>query len=323
MNKQEYLKNRFKRDFLQYCLLQNDSLQGKAIAEEFYALLNLDWFTTQAHQSVDAICEEQLPFDKVLIDGKLSNELSQELGLDLADRMMADFQQHIDKYSTDEMAATITTKIERLAELIAWSNGVSNMSEAMECLLKYINNLCKDIETLTSAPISQDSLKDMYNKAKENTLLERINGSNVDDIIEYRSAMLEYVRAMCEKVISQKKIEVYGKITASECMSRLTNNFTCLLEYAQQLKTTLTDLTPNAEWDKEYNHTIPTDFFYRNVLGITAENAFHMILMHFFAKNEEWMKDNGLIVDGELKVYTGDAHHNIELIYNYLEETIK
>ena len=42
MDKQEYLKNRFKRDFLQYSLLQEDSLPAKNIAEQLYSVIDLN-----------------------------------------------------------------------------------------------------------------------------------------------------------------------------------------------------------------------------------------------------------------------------------------
>ena len=38
IDKKEYLKNRFKRDFLQYSLLQEDSLPAKEIAEKLYGV---------------------------------------------------------------------------------------------------------------------------------------------------------------------------------------------------------------------------------------------------------------------------------------------
>ena len=60
--------------------------------------------------------------------------------------------------------------------------------------------------------------------------------------------------------------------------------------------------------DKEYNCLVPTDFYYRNVENITAEHAFHMILLQFFAKNEEWMIENELLVNGELQVYTSKGN---------------
>ena len=43
MDKKEYLKNRFKRDFLQYSLLQEDSLSAKEIAEKLYGVIDFNW----------------------------------------------------------------------------------------------------------------------------------------------------------------------------------------------------------------------------------------------------------------------------------------
>lgn len=68
----------------------------------------------------------------------------------------------------------------------------------------------------------------------------------------------------------------------------------------QELKSSIVDCEANEDRDKEYNHLVPTDFYYRNVENITAEQ----ILLQFFAGNEEWMLEKGLLVNGELKIYT-------------------
>ena len=78
------------------------------------------------------------------------------------------------------------------------------------------------------------------------------------------------------------------------------------------MKSSIADCEANDEWDKEYNRLVPTDFYYRNVENITAEHAFHMILLQFFAKNEEWMTNNGLLVNGELQVYTSKDNISAE-----------
>ena len=39
-----------------------------------------------------------------------------------------------------------------------------------------------------------------------------------------------------------------------------------------------------------------------------SRHAFHMILLQFFANNEEWMVDNELLVNGELQVYTSKGN---------------
>ena len=55
MDKKEYLKNRFKRDFLQYSLLQEDSLPAKEIAEKLYGVIALTWLIVQRQQETESL----------------------------------------------------------------------------------------------------------------------------------------------------------------------------------------------------------------------------------------------------------------------------
>ena len=304
MDKKEYLKNRFKRDFLQYSLLQEDSLPAKEIAEKLYGVIDLNWLIDQGKQEIESLCNKHLSFEKVKVDGKLSNELSQELGYDLKDRMIAEYQNYLDSHSTDEITTAIISKIERSVELQTWSNGIVNMQEAVKLLVERVKNSSSSCGNLYTAPISENDILEKFNKAKENTLFERIQGNNIDDIIEYRSALMEYVRVSCENMIYAKLKEIYGRIANDTTFEHLHSNFSGLSQYAQELKSSIVDCESNAEWDKEYNRLVPTDFYSRNVENITAEHAFHMILLQFFAKNEEWMIENGIIVNSELCIFT-------------------
>lgn len=60
MAKKEYLKNRFKRDFLQYGLLQEASLPAKEIAEKFYSVIDLNWLISQGKQEIESLCNENI-----------------------------------------------------------------------------------------------------------------------------------------------------------------------------------------------------------------------------------------------------------------------
>lgn len=222
----------------------------------------------------------------------------------------------MDSHSTDEITNAAISKIERGVELQTWSNGIVNMQEAIKLLVERLNNSSRSYGNLYTAPISENEILEKFNKAKENTLLERIQGNNIDDIIEYRSALMEYVRVSCENMLYAKLKEAYSGIANNATFELLLSNFNCLLEYAQELKSSIVDCDANDEWDKEYNRLVPTDFYYRNVENITAEHAFHMILLQFFAKNEEWMINNGLLVNGELKVYASFKVANIREILN-------
>lgn len=322
MDKKEYLKNRFKRDFLQYSLLQEESLPAKEIAEKLYGVIDLNWLIGQGKQEIESLCNKHLSFEKVKVEGKLSNELSQELGYDLKDRMIAEYQNYLDSHSTDEITNAVISKVERSIELQTWSNGIVNMQEAIKLLVERLKNSSRSYGNLYAAPISENEILEKFNKAKENTLLERIQGNNIDDIIEYRSALMEYVRVSCENMLYAKLKEVYGSIAIDATFERLQLNFNDLSQYAQELKSSIADCETNEEWDKEYNRLVPTDFYYRNVENITAEHAFHMILLQFFAKNEEWMIENRLLKNGELKFYTGKHIVALEKFLSTIEESL-
>lgn len=192
------------------------------------------------------------------------------------------------------------------------------MQEAIKLLVERVKNSSRSYGNLYTAPISENDILEKVNKAKENTLLERIQENNIDDIIEYRSALMEYVRVSCENMLYAKLKEVYASIAIDATFERLQSNFNGLLQYAIELKSSIADCEANDEWNKEYNRLVPTDFYYRNVENITAENAFHMILLQFFAKNEEWVIKNGLLVNGELCVYIEDGYRKIIDILSYI-----
>lgn len=56
--------------------------------------------------------------------------------------------------------------------------------------------------------------------------------------------------------------------------------------------------------------------------NITAEHAFHMILLQFFAKNEEWMIENELLVNGEIQVYVSNGHISAEQLLSRIIENL-
>ena len=102
---------------MQYSLLQEDSLPTKEIAEKLYGVIDLDWLIGQGKQEIESLCNKHLSFEKVKVEGKLSNELSQELDYELKDRIIAEYQNYFDRHSTYEITTAIISKIERSVEL--------------------------------------------------------------------------------------------------------------------------------------------------------------------------------------------------------------
>lgn len=298
MDKRAYLINRFKKDFLRYNLLQEDSISAAAIAEKLYGVIEINDIAVVGKQQIESICNDLLSFEKVN---------TEELRCDLKDQVVSVYKDWLNGYSVDEIVADQLRKLERNVELQAWSNGISNMLESIKLLVERLSSAARSYNGVMSSTVSEKEVLEKFAEAKEITLVERVTGNNIEDVVEYRSLLLQYVKEVCANLLYAKVEEIYSTLAANSVFERLQSNFSSLTEYASELKASIEDTPADNEWDKEYNRNVPTDFYARNVENITAERAFQMVLLQFFAKNEEWMVENGLLVDGDLKVFVGEV----------------
>lgn len=312
MDKRAYLINRFKKDFLRYNLLQEDSISAAAIAEKLYGVIEINDIAVVGKQQIESICNDLLSFEKVN---------TEELRCDLKDQVVSVYKDWLNGYSVDEIVADQLRKLERNVELQAWSNGISNMSESIKLLVERLSSAARSYNGVMSSTVSEKEVLEKFAEAKEITLVERVTGNNIEDVVEYRSLLLQYVKEVCANLLYAKVEEIYLTLAANSVFERLQSNFSSLTEYALELKASIEDTPADNEWDKEYNRNVPTDFYARNVENITAERAFQMVLLQFFAKNEEWMVENGLLVDGDLKVYTNSKQSSMENLVNNIFST--
>ncbi len=319
MEKKEYLNIRFKQDFLRYSLLQEDSLSAKEIADKLFAEVKLNEFANKFKFVISDLLEKHLSFDKVKVNGELSNKLSADLEFGLHDKIIAEFQSCQDNSDVAEFSSDILKTVLHSIEKQAWSNGITEMDTAIHLFVECLNNAARSYEKALSVEMEESELASKYKEAKENTFIERIQSNNIDDIIEYRNTLRKYVEVKCENMLYTTIASILHSLASEDIFNQLQENFKNLQQYAHQLKNSLPELIPNVEWDAEYNKLVPTDFYYRNVEGITAEHAFHMILFQFFARNEEWMKEQGMLVDGELRVY---ASCNVDLVNTLLTKIV-
>ena len=305
MTKQEYLKNRFKRDFLQYSLLQEDSLLASKIVEKIMSIFDFIGVVEDLKSKIDIMCDKYFSFE-ILKDGdNLVSNLPEALNIEVKDKVVEEYLDHLDSVLNEDLVNATLNRILQRVEQQAWRNGITEMPIAIELLQSKIYAMALSYGNLKADVLDVDDLQVKYEAAKKNTIIERLQNSNIDDIIEYRNALREYVYARCMNNMYRKIKLFYDRVADNDIFSQLKQNFESLLQYANELKASLPEFETNPDWDREYNHLVPTEFYRRNVEDITAEQAFHMVLLQFFAKNEEWMIENGLLVDGELRVYVG------------------
>ena len=286
--------NRFKKDFVDYSLLQKDSLSAAAIAEKLYDVLDINDIVFAGKQQIEFICHEQLSFEKV------KNE---ELNYDLKDQVISVYKEWLNGYSVQQIVNEQVGKVEKSVELQAWSNGVSNMPNAIKLFVERLDNASSSYNSLVASTITENDLLEKFTQAKEITLMEHVTGSNMEDVIAYRSMLLQYVKESCVNMLYAKIEEVYSALASNVTFERMQSNFLAISEYALQLQATIENFEANVEWDSEYNRLVPIDFYSRNIENVTAEQAYHMVLLQIIAKNEEWMVGHGLLVDGELQVF--------------------
>jgi hypothetical protein len=243
---------------------------------------------------------------EILKDGdNLVSNLPKALNIEVKDKVVEEYLDHLDSVLNEDLVNATLNRILQRVEQQAWRNGITEMPIVIELLQSKIYAMALSYGNLKANVLDVDDLQVKYEAAKKNTLIERLQNSNIDDIIEYRNALREYVYARCMNNMYRKVKLFYDRVADNDIFSQLKQNFESLLQYANELKASLLEFETNLDWDKEYNRLVPTEFYRRNVEDITAEQAFHMVLLQFFAKNEEWMIENGLLADGELRVYIG------------------
>lgn len=303
MEKKEYLELRFRKDFLQYSLLQEDSWSAEAVADKLMASVNLTGYYQQMSDKIADLCEQYLSFDKLKVVGGLTNQLPDEFRLEVKDRIITDYECFLIKQPLEELVGACLEILNRQIERLAWRHGIGSMAEALERVISCFKEKQEDLSTFAVSRIDMNTLQESYEDARKVSLLESIQGTNIDDIIAYRDLLQAYVQDCCERLLQKRLSDVYGYLAGSETLERLRHHFAVLAEQAVRMRAVLPELPDCPDWDKEYNRLVPTDFYERNVEEITAEQAFHIVLLQFFAKNEDWMVENGLLVNGEICMF--------------------
>ena len=304
MTRQEYLKNRFKRDFLQYSLLQEDSLSASKIVDKIMTIFDFTDIVEKLKAEIDVVCDKYFSFEILKNGDALVSNLPEALNIEVKDKVVEEYLDHLDSVLNEDLVNATLNRILQRVEQQSWRNGIIEMPIVVELLQSKIYAMALSYGNLKANVLDVDDLQVKYEAAKKNTLVERLQNSNIDDIIEYRNALREYVYARCMNNMYRKIKLFYERLVDNGIFGQLYQNFESLLRYAEELKASLPTLESNIDWDEEYNHLVPTEFYRRNVEDFTAEQAFHMVLLQFFAKNEEWMIENKMLVDNSVKIYT-------------------
>ena len=303
-------------------MLQSDSLSHIDIVNDIIQVVDVQRLEKECDTMIDNLCERYLPLDMLRDGDKNVSNIPEKLTPDIKDIIINDYKTYLNNSVFLQLSEIILANIVKAVERETWENGVTNMPMVLQCFRQRLADKAKVYADIYTEPISDEELQEKYNDAKTNTLIERVRNSNIDDIFDFRIALKNYVRTSCKNILNATIAEIYMGMANSDMLAELESHFIELLNYANDMKATLPMLHTNEQWDNEYNHKVPTDFYRRNVENVTPEHAFHILLLHFFAKNEDWLTNNGMLDNGVLKIYTTKQNDTMDRLLAKLEEEV-
>ncbi|MDO5342300.1 MAG: hypothetical protein Q4F69_07615 [Bacteroidia bacterium] len=323
MTKKEYFKQRLRRNFLDFSLIQSDTLSAPVIADNIVGSVNLEDLYLKLKTDIDIICENFFSIELLKSEGRITNDMPESFNLDVKKNALAEFQKILDDIDIKSVISEQVGNAFKAIELECWHNGVSEISEAIRLVGQKLRDIANDYKKMNELiEFNDKDLEARYDAARRVTMMERMMDNNCDDILMFRTAMMLNTKAHCMEMCNNKMSFIYNEFSKAEAFTELASYLTQIANRARIFADTMQTMTPNEEWDKEYNQMVPVEFYRRNASLINMEHAFHMVLLSVFARNEEWMLANGFLKKNELCIFTKMDEEMPQKVVSKVEETI-
>lgn len=210
-----------------YSYLLQSSQEVTDVAELLYPVLTVG--PNDDARQIYKICKEKsaeliystLDFDRFKDeDGHFINILPAELGLDVKDRILDEYQSFLDAIDMEKMIRDSEQSILERVEEYAWNYGVMLLPEAMSIMMDNISRCASEYERMTGEA-DKSSLISSFVNASDNTLVERITGSNADDILIYRHDLIEYLEDACTSCLNRFLLRFFTILSCSSVLQSI------------------------------------------------------------------------------------------------------
>lgn len=323
MTKKEYFKQRLRKDFLDFSFIQADTLPASEIADNIVKSVGFGDLYMRLKTDIDRICKDRFSVELLKSEGRITNDMPDSFNLDVKRDALAEFQGILDGIDVESVVREQVGKAVRAIEVECWHNGVSEVGEAISVFGQKVKAISDDYKQMNKLIEFDDKgLDAKYAAAQRVTMMERMMDNNCDDILVFRTAMMVNTKAHCMEMCNDKIALIYNEFSNAKVFSDLASYMTRLTNRARIFADTMPVLTPDEGWDREYNQMVPVEFYRRNASLINMEHAFHMVLLTAFAKNEEWMLENGYLTNNELSIFTRMDDDMTHKVVGKVEETI-
>ncbi|MDE5750740.1 MAG: hypothetical protein K2H87_08250, partial [Duncaniella sp.] len=287
-----------------YVLLRKPQLGTKEVIDRLFRLININSLYRKMKDCIYPVCDKYLSIDRIKKpNGKIVNELPEWLNPSLVKEIVNEYKEYIeDTYRPENFLPAIIAQIERLT----WLQGVDDMETGLKEFIELIERTAKTYADIPVSTPEEHDLQEKYEAAHRITVKERIMSDNREDVLAFRGALLTYAQNLCETHIYRQLAHLYSELANSEELKSLIAKYGQIHHEAVNERATLSLPTHPADWDTEYEHLFPIEFFERNIERIDAAMAFQMILIQSIARHEEWFKQHGALTDdGRVTLFTG------------------
>lgn len=142
-------------------------------------------------------------FDKI---NRGVNSLSDELNLELKDKVVESFSKMADSYYlSSDLESRIVAMIQEESDTIKENNGKNKYQDFLNALADKLETYVKDSNIHEGFPkYTNDDIEAMYKDAKRITIKEFLLGSNGEDVLAFYSALMDNTWWACREVVVRK-----------------------------------------------------------------------------------------------------------------------
>ena len=251
--------------------------------------------------------------------------------IDVCNAIVRDYNAELDKlFNKLDMSKKIVSLMQPRVECWVWTDGIEPTANMLANMPKVINRMVQSYrpDHLDDYPLKKE-IGYMFVDAKRVTLREWLNKSNDADIVKLKDGMSQYTRCLLNASLYRHMYQLGGVLSKLPIWTTLSEK---LFDAASQLRERQRPIPSNPdhpEWESEYAHLDPVDFYFRNVESISASGAFHLLVLQAYSRNE-----NNLIKLGYLKPLTvygtepeirifSNIDTNYPEAFDTVEETLK
>lgn len=323
MNREEYLKLRLQRDFFKYTVLRENGNKAAVIAAALDVSAHgksgddiLVSLRNAASREKQAILDDLFSFDRIKEGGSFVKHLPEGFGPELVTVAVERFKAFLNSSEMVEPLGRVVARLMKGIEKFMWRAGSSEVSEAIRI---FLDKTGRKAAMYRSACTPMDEISGRVAEGFA-------RADSVDRIIEFRSVLKEAAGVACDNALCENVAGFLESIVTGGSVAAVAEYAEMVSKCASDRAGMLPEVETVPEFEEEYGHLVPLEFYSRNIDKVDESKAFYMIMMLALASREEQLTQMGFLSDGEMHFFTREPqaspHDIFDMVLGSMYERI-